>query len=162
MPRRRTDDAVHVVMTDHLIARRPPAGDLLAEKPERAETAADSYHGEVVPYYPAKLASTADNELTVAVAQVREQSNLTDGFAAAEKAIANGIIRLTLAFMRNWRRVTLRRVTTERRSVLSKRPPGVNRLRHRGSSSLRMLWRNPASGRMRNRNCGTRPRTVAG
>jgi predicted CXXCH cytochrome family protein len=53
MPRRRTDDAVHVVMTDHLIARRPPAGDLLAEKPERAETAESSYQGEVVPYYPA-------------------------------------------------------------------------------------------------------------
>ena len=87
MPRRRTDDAVHVVMTDHLIARRPPAGDLLAEKPERADTAADSYHGEVVPYYPAKLASTADNELTVAVAQVREQSNLTEGLPRLKKAI---------------------------------------------------------------------------
>ena len=41
-------------MTDHLISRRPPAGDLLAEKPERAETQATSYKGEVVPYYPAK------------------------------------------------------------------------------------------------------------
>jgi predicted CXXCH cytochrome family protein len=77
MPKRRTDDAIHVVMTDHLIARRPPAGDLLAEKSERAETS--SYQGEVIPYYPSKLASTADNELTIAVAQVREQSNLTKG-----------------------------------------------------------------------------------
>ena len=88
MPRRRTDDAVHVVMTDHLIARRPPAGDLLAEKPERAETAASSYQGEVVPYYPAKLASTADNELTVAVAQVREQSNLKAGLPLLASQIA--------------------------------------------------------------------------
>jgi predicted CXXCH cytochrome family protein len=79
MPKRRTDDAIHVVMTDHLISRRPPAGDLLAEKKERAETGADSYQGEVVPYYPPKLAASADNELTIAVAQVREQSNLTKG-----------------------------------------------------------------------------------
>ena len=88
MPRRRTDDAVHVVMTDHLIARRPPAGDLLAEKPERAETGASSYQGEVVPYYPSKLASTADDELTVAVAQVREQSNLKAGLPLLASQIA--------------------------------------------------------------------------
>jgi predicted CXXCH cytochrome family protein len=79
MPRRRTDDGVHIAMTDHLISRRPPAGDLLAEKPERSETQATSYKGEVVPYYPAKPPLTEDNELTVAVAQVREQSNLRDG-----------------------------------------------------------------------------------
>jgi len=30
MPRRRVQDVVHVVMTDHRIQRRPPAGDLLA------------------------------------------------------------------------------------------------------------------------------------
>jgi predicted CXXCH cytochrome family protein len=77
MPKRRTDDAVHIVMTEHLISRRPPAGDLLAEKSERVE--AQSYKGEVVPYYPAKVSSTAEDELTVAVAQVREQSNLKDG-----------------------------------------------------------------------------------
>jgi predicted CXXCH cytochrome family protein len=79
MPKRRTDDGVHIVMTEHLISRRPPPGNLLAEKPERAETQATSYQGEVVPYYPATLASTEDNELTVAVAQVREQSNLKAG-----------------------------------------------------------------------------------
>ncbi|HEY6342816.1 MAG TPA: tetratricopeptide repeat protein [Bryobacteraceae bacterium] len=77
MPKRRTDDAVHVVMTDHLISRRPPPGDFLAEKSERAEDR--PYQGEVVPYYPAKPPSTQDDELTVAVAQVREQSNLKNG-----------------------------------------------------------------------------------
>ena len=79
MPKRRTDDGVHIIMTEHLISRRPPPGDLLAEKPERAETQATSYQGEVVPYYPAKPPSTEENELTLAVAQVREQSNLKDG-----------------------------------------------------------------------------------
>jgi predicted CXXCH cytochrome family protein len=81
MPKRRTDDGVHIVMTDHRIAKRPPAGDLLADKPERAESAATSYKGEVVLYYPAKVDSTAINDLTVAVAQVREQSNLKEGIS---------------------------------------------------------------------------------
>lgn len=79
MPKRRTDDAVHVVMTDHFIAPRPPAGDLLTDKAERVETQATSYQGEVKLYYPAALPSTADNDLTVAVAQVRDQSNLKNG-----------------------------------------------------------------------------------
>lgn len=34
MPRRRTQDVVRVVMTDHRIQRRPPPGDLLAPFPE--------------------------------------------------------------------------------------------------------------------------------
>ena len=42
MPKRRTDDVVHVVMTDHLIQRQKPAGDLLAPKAEFIETAAES------------------------------------------------------------------------------------------------------------------------
>jgi predicted CXXCH cytochrome family protein len=87
MPKRRTDDAIHVVMTEHLITKRPPAGDLLADKRERGETGADSYRGEVVPYYPPKLPPTGDNELTIAVAQVREQSNLAKGLARLAAAI---------------------------------------------------------------------------
>ena len=35
MPRRRTQDVVHVVMTDHRIERHPPPGDLLAPLAER-------------------------------------------------------------------------------------------------------------------------------
>lgn len=88
MPQRRTDDAVHVVMTDHLIARRPPPGDLLGDKPERPELPATSYKGEVVLYYPAQLPSTADNELTLAVAQVRDQSNLKGGLPLLAAQIA--------------------------------------------------------------------------
>src|SRR5207244_9012585 len=42
MPRRRTDDAVHVVMTDHRIVRRPPPGDSIAEKQEKHESPAAS------------------------------------------------------------------------------------------------------------------------
>jgi predicted CXXCH cytochrome family protein len=79
MPKRRTDDAVHVVMTDHMIVRRPPPGDLLAEKNEKHETPATSYRGEVVPYYPAKPEMSAENQLHIALAQVIDRSNLEAG-----------------------------------------------------------------------------------
>ncbi len=71
MPKRRTDDVVHAVMTDHLIQRRP-AKNLLAEFPEPSETDATSYRGKVVPYY-------GDDPLYSAVAQVSEKSNLSSG-----------------------------------------------------------------------------------
>lgn len=77
MPKRRTDDVVHVVMTDHLIQRQKPAGDLLAVKAEVLES--PRYQGEVVPYYPAPLPDTPENALYTAAAQVRDQRNLTEG-----------------------------------------------------------------------------------
>ena len=80
MPKRRTEDAVHVVMTDHLIQRRPPARDLLAELAERHPTEAAEYHGEVVPYYP-PAPLTGEDALYSAVAQVQFQSNLEKGVA---------------------------------------------------------------------------------
>ena len=79
MPKRRTDDAVHVVMTDHRIVRRPPPGDLLADKQEMQESSATSYRGEVVPYYPEHPTATADNLLYMAVAQIVDRSNLEAG-----------------------------------------------------------------------------------
>jgi len=79
MSKRRAEDAVHVVMTDHFIQRRKPARDLLAQLPETAP----AYRGEVVPYYPA----TATNELYLAVAQVQHEANLTAGIAKLERAL---------------------------------------------------------------------------
>ena len=79
MPKRRTDDAVHIVMTDHYIQRRKPAGDLLAEKAERSGTPATAYRGEVLPYYPPDLRATGENALYRALAQIRDGSNLKDG-----------------------------------------------------------------------------------
>lgn len=75
MPKRRTEDVVHAVMTDHLIQRQAPR-DLLAEIPEVHEPA---YRGEVVPYYPKPLPSNGTNALYLAVAQVTHGSNLTEG-----------------------------------------------------------------------------------
>jgi tetratricopeptide (TPR) repeat protein len=80
MPRRRTDDAAHVVMTDHYIQRRRPARDLLAA---RAESADAGYRGKVVPYYPEQ----GVDELYVAVAQVRDGADLEDGIPRLRQAL---------------------------------------------------------------------------
>jgi predicted CXXCH cytochrome family protein len=88
MPKRRTDDAVHVVMTDHLIQRRQAAGNLLAEKPETRESSASAYRGEVVAYYPAAFASNdAEASLYLAVAQIVEWSNLKNGLPRLQDLI---------------------------------------------------------------------------
>ena len=75
MPKRRVDDAPHVIMTDHLIQRRAPADALV----EFAERPAEEYHGEVVPYYPSPLPDTPRNALYRAVAQVGLANNLAAG-----------------------------------------------------------------------------------
>ncbi len=87
MPKRRTEDVVHSVATDHFIQRKPPAGDLLAERAERHETAVTAYRGEVVLYYPEKLPATPDNELYLALAQVIDKSNLSGGIGRLAAAI---------------------------------------------------------------------------
>jgi predicted CXXCH cytochrome family protein len=87
MPKRRTDDVVHVAMTDHFIQRQKPAGDLLAPKAEMNEAAANRFSGEVVPYYPAPLADTSENALYTAAAQVRYGRNLTQGLPRLENLL---------------------------------------------------------------------------
>lgn len=86
MPKRRPEDAIHITVTDHDIRRRPegdPPGLV-----ERNDGNTAPYRGEVVAYYPAPLAATAENELYLAVAQVRFQANLGDGLRRLEAAIA--------------------------------------------------------------------------
>jgi Flp pilus assembly protein TadD len=78
MPKRRTADVIHAVMTDHRIQRRAPA-NALAPLAERQETGAGVYQGEVVPYYPAPLPNTPENALYAAVALVAQRSNLAAG-----------------------------------------------------------------------------------
>jgi tetratricopeptide (TPR) repeat protein len=89
MPKRRTEDVVHVVMTDHYIQRRPPARDLLAGLNEKHEPNAAAAPGhDVIPYYPAQPARTPDNEVYLAVARVRDRVNLAKGVPELERAIA--------------------------------------------------------------------------
>jgi predicted CXXCH cytochrome family protein len=88
MPKRRTDDVVHVVMTDHLIQRRPASRDLLAELAERHPTEAEEYHGEVVPYYPSPLSRAGPDALYRALAQVVMKNNLRDGVSELARQVA--------------------------------------------------------------------------
>ncbi len=87
MPKRRTDDVVHVVMTDHYIQRRKPARDLLAPLQEIGQTSESSYRGEVKLYYPPDLPAGRDRDLYLALAQVAEEANLADGTVRLKEAI---------------------------------------------------------------------------
>ena len=88
MPKRRTEDVVHVVMTDHLIQRRPPSRNLLAELAERHPTEAEEYRGEVVPYYPPTLPRAGPDALYRALAQVLMKNNLRAGVAELARLVA--------------------------------------------------------------------------
>ena len=87
MPKRRAEDAVHVVMTDHYIQRRPVRPGLLAARTEADSLQHGEYRGEVVLYYPSTLPPTPENELYLALAQVQQGSNLTAGIRQLERAI---------------------------------------------------------------------------
>jgi Flp pilus assembly protein TadD len=87
MPKRRTQDIVHIVVTDHLIQRHKPAGDLLADLLERHEDATTSYRGQVVPYYPNPLPASVEGGYYLALAQVRDRANLEKGLPTFERAL---------------------------------------------------------------------------
>jgi Flp pilus assembly protein TadD len=70
MPKQRTDDAVHVVMTDHFIRRTQPRRDLLAPIVEKP-TPEDEFT-KVTLYYPAKAPPTPAAEISMAEAQVKD------------------------------------------------------------------------------------------
>ncbi|HXJ41253.1 MAG TPA: tetratricopeptide repeat protein, partial [Bryobacteraceae bacterium] len=88
MPKRRPQDVVHTVFTDHLIQRRPPAGDLLAEIPERHRQESEEYRGEVVPLLPKNLPTLPDGPLYLALAQIQMGNNLKNGARQLSDEIA--------------------------------------------------------------------------
>jgi tetratricopeptide (TPR) repeat protein len=88
MPKRRTEDVVHAIMTDHLIQRRPaPSKELLAERQEIPEAGANAYHGEVKRYLLDHENPLPTDALYVALAQVIDSSNLEAGIPQLEEAI---------------------------------------------------------------------------
>jgi tetratricopeptide (TPR) repeat protein len=87
MPKRRAEDAVHVVMTDHFIQRSPPPSDLLALRQEAENFEHAGYRGEVKLYYPPKLPPSDENVLYLDLAQVQQGANLDDGIPRLQAAI---------------------------------------------------------------------------
>jgi len=84
MPKRRTDDAVHVVMTDHWIQRRRPARDLVARHAEKHQV----YRGSVTLYYPADLVGR-DRDLYLGIAHVADGADRQAGSAILNRAIGD-------------------------------------------------------------------------
>jgi len=82
MPKRRTEDAVHVIMTDHYIQPYKPAIDLLKEIPETIP----DYRGEVVAYR--GMNRGLHSALYLAAAQVKQDSNLSEGLPRFEALLA--------------------------------------------------------------------------
>ena len=82
MPKQRTEDVVHVVMTDHLIQRRPRRG--LLHPLQEAER---EYHGDVRFYDPPQLPEP-DRDLYLGVALVKDGADRQRGIALLEKALA--------------------------------------------------------------------------
>jgi tetratricopeptide (TPR) repeat protein len=82
MLRRRPEDAVHVVMTDHLIRRRPPARDPGKPLAEGSST----YRGPLAVYYPTNL-SEGDRNLYLGVALVTGSADRRLGIGMLEKAL---------------------------------------------------------------------------
>jgi predicted CXXCH cytochrome family protein len=72
MPKRRTEDVVHVVMTDHYVQRYKPLRDLLAPM---EETIGVETGTTVVSYYPEKLAQGPGSDLYLAVAQIHNDKH---------------------------------------------------------------------------------------
>jgi predicted CXXCH cytochrome family protein len=87
MPKRRTEDVIHAVMTDHFIRRSQPRADLLAPLNERHEGEANAYRGPVATYYPTAFPKEAAGELYLATAQVYAGANLKEGIIELEAAI---------------------------------------------------------------------------
>jgi tetratricopeptide (TPR) repeat protein len=87
MPQRRTEDVVHVVMTDHLIQRRKPAADLLAALQEKTD-AEQTYRGEVVLSYPQSGLDSGLRDIFLGIAQVKEKANLEAGLPLLRKALS--------------------------------------------------------------------------
>ena len=79
MPKRRTEDAVEVIMTDHRIQRHKSTGDLLAPRQENEE----SYRGSLALYNPASLPE-ADHTLYLGMALVAHSADRPCGIALLE------------------------------------------------------------------------------
>ncbi|MCC6588082.1 MAG: tetratricopeptide repeat protein [Bryobacterales bacterium] len=142
MPKRRTEDAIHVVMTDHTIQRRVPPRDLLAPLKEAHDSVTGPYRGEVAPLYPSTLTGT--DLLYSAVAQVTDGANLDRGIADLERLVREmkpkeGEFYLELG--KAWQRKGRHDRAVEWFQEASKRGPRLTEARLQHSHSLVQLGR---------------------
>jgi len=86
MPKRRTIDVVHAVMTDHRIVRRPPAGDLTAPREESRE----SYDGELTFFLPDTAPKGAEADLYLGTAYLQAHHHVDLGVEMIERALEEG------------------------------------------------------------------------
>jgi predicted CXXCH cytochrome family protein len=86
MPKRRPSDAIHTRVTDHLIQTRP-AAEPTAPQVEKHDGNTPPYRGKVELYYPTKLEQTVEQELYLALAQIKHDANLAQGLPDLEAAI---------------------------------------------------------------------------
>jgi tetratricopeptide (TPR) repeat protein len=88
MPKRRTEDVVHVAMTDHLIQRPSASGrQLLGALQETLDTPATAYRGPVKRYRLDHEEAATTDGLYDAAAQVIDGSNLGEGIPALSELI---------------------------------------------------------------------------
>ena len=86
MPKRRTEDAVHVVMTDHLIQRKPLTRDPLAPRSEKPST----YRGPIAVYYPTDL-QPREHDIYLGVASISGSSDRQRGIKLLQEAATEGL-----------------------------------------------------------------------
>src|SRR3989442_6926357 len=86
MPARRTDDVVHVAMTDHLIRRTHEAPALLLAP--RGEEEKKTYRGPIVFYRAAEIPAGPERDLILGVASVLDDADRNDGLALLERSVA--------------------------------------------------------------------------
>lgn len=88
MPKRRAEDVVHAVMTDHLIQRHPPSTkQLLADRQEAPDSLENAYRGPVKRYWLDGETAVPEDALYDAAAQVIDSSNLKAGIPALAERI---------------------------------------------------------------------------
>ena len=96
MPQRRTEDVVHVVMTDHYIQRhRKPEQELLAPRTEHDPT----YKGEIKAYYPDKIAQDV-SDLYYGTAYVVDEADVPKGVQLLTNYLASKPDAYSAAFTR--------------------------------------------------------------
>jgi tetratricopeptide (TPR) repeat protein len=81
MPKRRAEDAVHVVMTDHRIHRWPPTGNLLTARREKDTP----WRGDIVFLEHVRDLSSQEHDLYLGMALVMDQADRRRGIALLER-----------------------------------------------------------------------------